>query len=220
MDEPRWESSRELAEPGSRAEPTRLRVFGSPAVPVVAILVLAGVFDGISGNPIHSILLFATAVALTRDEVRRLRGHRGPMEPLEPLEMADPRGSRRLTLAVMVLAATFALFVGGFGRYSWPATVAILIPGTAVLIVAWRGPVRRSPDPGPLPPAGIVVWSSVFVALALWELSSLLLQSSLTTDSYAHPTISVMTDPVLAGHPGRTAALFLWLAVGWFLLGR
>ena len=55
-------------------------------------------------------------------------------------------------------------------------------------------------------------------ALSLWELISLLLQPSLTTDSYAHPTISVLTDPVLASHPGRTIVLILWLAFGWFLL--
>ena len=58
------------------------------------------------------------------------------------------------------------------------------------------------------------------VALGLFELTNLLLQPSLTTDSYAHPTLSVMTDPVLASHPGRSAVLFLWLALGWFLFRR
>jgi len=52
----------------------------------------------------------------------------------------------------------------------------------------------------------------------LWELTQLLLQPTLTTDSYAHPTISVLTDPVLASHVGRSILLFVWLAVGWFLV--
>ena len=34
---------------------------------MVAILFLAGVFDGISGNPIHSVLLFSVALVLGRD---------------------------------------------------------------------------------------------------------------------------------------------------------
>jgi hypothetical protein len=54
--------------------------------------------------------------------------------------------------------------------------------------------------------------------LGLWELTQLLLQPTLTTDSYAHPTISVLTDPLLASHVGRSILLFVWLAAGWFLV--
>ena len=63
-----------------------------------------------------------------------------------------------------------------------------------------------------------MAWAAVFVTLGLWELTQLLLQPTLTTDSYAHPTISVLSDPVLATHPGRSIALFVWLALGWFLV--
>ncbi|MDP9342486.1 MAG: hypothetical protein M3Q23_10430 [Actinomycetota bacterium] len=58
------------------------------------------------------------------------------------------------------------------------------------------------------------------LALALWELTELLLQPSLRTDSPAHPTLSVLTDPVLATYPGRSVALLLWVAFGWFLVKR
>jgi hypothetical protein len=112
----------------------------------------------------------------------------------------------------------YAVFVGGFARYSWPATTAVIIPGAAALVVSWRGPLRQDSGSARLDPLGILAWAAVFVALSLWELTSLLLQPSFTTDSYAHPTISVLTDPVLASHPGRTVALVLWLAFGWFLL--
>jgi hypothetical protein len=53
-----------------------------------------------------------------------------------------------------------------------------------------------------------------------WELSSLLQQPHLTTDSYAHPTISALSDPVLASHPGRTIFLGGWLVLGFLLAGR
>src|SRR5438094_6123020 len=39
--------------------------------PVIVCLLLAGFFDGISGNPPHSVLLFATAAALGWDRSRR-----------------------------------------------------------------------------------------------------------------------------------------------------
>jgi hypothetical protein len=69
-------------------------------------------------------------------------------------------------------------------------------------------------------PWGTVSWVAVFLALALWELAALLLQPSLTTPSAAHPTISTLTDPVLASHLGRSITLSLWLVLGWLLLER
>ena len=54
-------------------------------------------------------------------------------------------------------------------------------------------------DVPPLDPIGAIAWVSAFVGLALWELAALLLQPSLTTDSQVHPTISVLTDPTMAG---------------------
>jgi len=110
--------------------------------------------------------------------------------------------------------------VGGFGRYSWPATVAVVLPGTIVLIVTWRETNYPRRDVPPLDPIGAIAWISAFVGLAIWELAALLLQPSFTTDSAVHPTISVLTDPLLATHPGRSIALLLWLGLGWFILQR
>src|SRR5207249_11957569 len=106
------------------------------------------------------------------------------------------------------------------GRDSWPATVAVVVPGATVLALMFRGPLDQGRESPRLHPVGVVAWLSVFVGLALWELTSLLLQPSLTTDSYAHPTLSVLSDPILATHPGRSLGLFLWLAFGWFLVQR
>jgi hypothetical protein len=190
------------SETGSR----RLTLLRDPVAP---ILVLAAVFDAISGNPIHSILLFGAAAALMRDAV--ISRHR-------PEEQAG------LTLPVppaWIVVTTFlvyAVVIGNFSRYSWPATIAATVPAAAGLVLAWRGPLH---SPGPVRKislAGALAWAGVFVTLGLYELTQLLLQPSLTTDSYAHPTISVMTDPVLASDPGRVIVLFVWLAIGWFLV--
>lgn len=182
---------------------------------VVAILLLAGIFDGISGNPIHSILLFGAAGSLVWDAAR----HRGVDDvdiPAEP----TPRLTRGFAAVAILGVLVYAIVVGGFGRYSWPMTTAVVIPAVLVLVVARPGSVRSGPEPEKVGPLGAVAWTSVFLALALWELTSLLLQPTLTTDSYTHPTISVMTDPILASHLGRSVALVAWAALGWFLVER
>jgi hypothetical protein len=193
------------------------RVLAAARDPVVIILLLAGVFDGLAGNLIHSVLLIAVGLALGR-EVALGRGgssdvrgeHAGtlPITPLWPPVLA------------ILAAVAYAVIIGGFGRYSWPATVAVVLPASIVLILTWREESYPRRDVPPLDPVGSIAWISAFVGLALWELAALLLQPSLTTDSQAHPTISVLTDPLLATHPGRSIALLLWLGLGWFILQR
>jgi hypothetical protein len=185
--------------------------------PVVVFLLLAGFFDGISGNPIHSILLFSAAVALAWDATV---GARTGRPAVMPRPAAGATKGRPLTPLVMLGALIYAAVVGSFGRYSWPATAAVVVPAAALIAVAWRGPVRGGPGAPELDPAGATAWASAFVALSLWELANLFLQPTLTTDSYAHPTLSVLTDPIIASHPGRSIMLFAWLAFGWFLVGR
>jgi hypothetical protein len=198
--------------------------------PVIVCLLLAGFFDGISGNPIHSMLLIATAAALGWDRGRRL-GHGTEMaevsddgsgDRVRAELISDRQGlDHTILLTVAVAGAVmYAVVVGGFARYSWPATVAVLLPGTIVLAMAWRGPLHPRPAPGPIDPVGTVSWAAVVVALSGWELAALFLQPTLTTDSYAHPTISTLTEAGLASHFGRSLALVVWLALGWFLLER
>jgi hypothetical protein len=85
--------------------------------------------------------------------------------------------------------------------------------------VVGEGTTARGPAwPGrPVLVAGDGRVAAVFVALALWELGALLLQPALTVDSPAHPTISVLLDPVLGSAPGRSVGFAVWLALGWFL---
>ena len=179
--------------------------------PVIVILLLAGIFDGISGNPIHSILLFAVAFALARDATAS--------RAVEPAAPGSPAKFFH-TPAAIAGALVYAIVVGGFDRYSWPATTVVVATATVCLAAAWRRPLRGGLERGRVEPTGAIAWASVGVALGIWELLALLLQPTLTTDSYAHPTISVLTDPALATHPGRSIALFLWLGFGWFLVQR
>ena len=182
--------------------------------PVVIILLLAGFFDSISGNPIHGVVLGTVALVLAFDAERNA-------------EMARPDGPGVAVLrtawgrALLIgVAALYAVSAGTFGRYSWQATLAILLPGVTALALAWRGPPPGAPKPVRPQRRAVLPWAAVCVALALWELAALLMQPTLTTDSYAHPTISVLSDPALASHPGRSVIMFVWLCVGGYLVRR
>lgn len=199
--------------------------------PVVWILLAIAFFTSISGKPVDGVLMLIVAVGLAWDAGRRARGRRaahvaeGPADPGRPAESrpASRAGGRRRVLAVATLlagGAAFAGVVGSFTRYSWPATAAIISLGTVVVLIGWHGPLRRRQVRGRLPVAGTLVWAVVLVFGCLWELAALLLQPSITTDSYAHPTISTLTDPVLATSPGRSLLLAAWLALGWYLVDR
>jgi hypothetical protein len=181
---------------------------------IVLILVMAGIFDWLSGNPIHSILLFAAAAAVAWEAARpNRRGQGGPTARSATVGGVSGRIATAAGLA-------FAVIVGGFARYSWPATVAVVSVGAMAIAATWRRPVPEGPEQAKLDTVGSAVWVTPFLALGLLELTNLLLQPSLKADSYAHPTLSVLTDPILASHPGRSVALLMWLAVGWFLVKR
>lgn len=203
-----------------------------PAVRVVVrdrlvwVLGLAALFDGISDNWIHAALLGAVAVAVAADTVRLSRG------AVPPASVAlfstdsfstDSRQQRRRT-AVFVLAGAvaYAVALGAYPPYSWPATGAVVLPAAVALVVGWRGSLLPAPVPSPPPPGrlGTRAWAAVFVVGGLWELTALLMQPSLQTGSAAHPTISVLMDTVLSSHVGRSLTLLVWLCVGWFLLSH
>jgi hypothetical protein len=137
-------------------------------------------------------------------------------------ESADHRRAvMRRWLAPAVLAGVaYSVAVGSLHRYSWPATIAVNIPAAAGVLVAWRVSAGSQGKPERLRPGGVVLWATVWAGAAVWELTALYLQPSLDTDSYAHPTLSVLTDPVLASVPGRAAVLFAWLTFGWYLARR
>ena len=126
--------------------------------PVILILALAGLFDGLSGNPVHWIILLGAAVALGREALLNrdavangtVRAAASPPAsritvPMREL-IADPDDerraeARRLVFVPLALAAAlvYAVVVGGFARYSWPATIAVVLR-------RWRpAPCRVSP---------------------------------------------------------------------------
>jgi hypothetical protein len=180
--------------------------------PVIIILALAGLFDGLAGNPVHAILLIAVALLLASNVDL-------PVLVEERSEAVAGPDDGHPFVAVMI-AVVYAVAVGAFERYSWPATVAVIAPGVVGLLMAFRATHSPGPEPRPIGRHGAIAWASLFVALGIFELVNLLLQPDLATGSYAHPTLSTLLDPVLALHTGRSVLLFVWLTLGWYLVKR
>jgi len=134
-----------------------------------------------------------------------------------------PRTGRprpRILALGVVGAVSYAFITGSFTRYSWPATAGVVGLGSAGVLVGWGGPIRQRSIPGKIARTGVIAWGSLLVFGGLWELAALLGQPNITTSSYAHPTISTLTDPLLAATPGRAVALLIWIAAGWWLIER
>ena len=209
--------------------------FGRAAVsglrqPIVAILLLIALFTTVSGKPLDGFLMLVVAGLLSNDAARsgRQGAARDPgTSPTARLAIAMPADQRRSNLrrllstaAWLGAGALYCAVVGSFSRYSWPATIAVVALGCLMIAVGWQGPLSRRPPLASKPLRRTWLWAIVLVSGGLLELGSLLEQPHLTTDSYAHPTISALTDPLLASYPGRSAVLGGWLLTGWFLVGR
>jgi hypothetical protein len=223
------------APPAVRAEPGIVATaIAGIREPIVLALLLIAFFTWISGKPLDGLLMLVVAASLAWDTGRRWRrGSRtrsGPAGP-DPADLSPgaARGTppapahrrrRGLVLAWLAGGALYVVVVGSFSRYSWPATVAVVALGATLVVAGWRSPRQPGRAPARLPAIGLALWGLVLVAGGLWELTSLFEQPSLAASSYAHPTISTLTDPLLSTWAGRSVVLAGWLGLGWFLVER
>jgi hypothetical protein len=189
--------------------------------PVIGILLLAGVAEILAGDPLVDwLVLLATAAALGWDRIRRGRPSDGEAVGVAKAGQGwlDRLVPVRLTPALVIGGLGYTVAAGGLDPFSWPAMVAVAGPGLVGVMRAWRASPRPSAQAAPIHAGGAAAWAAVFVVLALWELGALVLQPSLTTGSPLHPTISVLLDPALGSHPGRSVGFAMWLALGWLLV--
>lgn len=200
--------------------------------PIVAILLLISLFTVTSGKPIDGLLLASVATALAWDAgisarqapaagtVTTARPDQGEHSPLSAWRLRTGRPRLRHLVLGLAAAVTYSLTVGSFTRYSWPTTASVAGLGAGVVVVGWGGPTRHRDVPGRFSRLGVLTWGSILVTGSLWELGALLGQPSLAVSSYAHPTISTLTSPLLHSSLGRSAALLGWIGLGAFLVER
>ena len=219
-----WDAGRRSRQAGP-AETSPTEASPTEASPVEASPVEA---SSVEAGPAarEDAVLTATAAAPPPASVTAADVASGaPPAPIATGQAGGPQTRARwrrpaLLAAGLAGGVLYAVVVGSFSRYSWPATLPVAALGAAVVAIGWRGPRHNRPAP-PRPPAvGLALWGALAVACCLWELWSLLEQPNLATSSYAHPTISTLTDPVLSTWAGRSIVLAAWLGLGWFLVER
>ncbi len=197
----------------------------SLAHPVVLTFLVAAVLSYLSADGVRAVYLMAVGLALAWDQARR--GSVAAGTARQPAVFSGESAARRqaamrrLRVPAVAGGIAYSLLIGWCQRYSWPATVLAGIPAVAAVIVAWR--VSAGSGTGPAEPlgwAGVTAWAVVWVGASAWEVAALFLQPSLATDSYAHPTLSVLVNGILTSMPGRSIVAFGWLAFGWYLARR
>jgi hypothetical protein len=119
---------------------------------------------------------------------------------------------RRTVLVPAVVA--LSLVGGAFPSFSVAANVYVLLLGGALAWLGLSGRVPKRPRPKRVSRAA-AWWLVPTLAAALLELVDYLLGST-----PAHPTLSGLMDPVLAGYLPRSAAYCAWLCAFWGLVRR
>jgi hypothetical protein len=107
-----------------------------------------------------------------------------------------------------------------------PAAVVVLLPGAALLaLMAWRRPPpgravrlgwrRTPPGRAVCSRRSLVPWAVLVLLFGGWELTA-----ALWGNDSAHPTFSLLLDPVLETYPGRLLGWLAWLGLGRWLVSR
>jgi hypothetical protein len=131
------------------------------------------------------------------------------MEPHLADAVTVPAGRR---LAVVVAVGAYALVAALARPLTIPSTVTVLLPGVLIAVYGVRRPPSR---PVHTTGATVATWIGLGVLFCGWELVAF----SWGNDA-AHPTFSLLADPVLDTYPGRVAGYLLWLGTGIWLVSR
>jgi hypothetical protein len=143
------------------------------------IITLAGLVHLVRGAEVDGFIFLGTATALAVAEVRDPVGHR----------------TLRLPLAVAITAVPLGWVISMLPPATAGIAVAVAVFGPPMLYLALTAPNA--------PATGLRWWPWALVGalVCLWELSQFLQQPDLATDSFGHPTLSVIVGPLFADGP-------------------
>ena len=101
----------------------------------------------------------------------------------------------------------------GWDPRNGQVAVVVLLPGATLLaLAAWR---RAPPRQAVCPPRCVIPWIVLALLFGGCELTA-----ALWGNDSAHPTFSLLLDPVLETYPGRLLGWLAWLGVGRWLVTR
>jgi hypothetical protein len=173
----------------------------------ILIIVIAGLFHFGRGAEVDGLVFVTVGMALVVAELRDRRETPPPKAP--PLD-------KRWILLGALLCLGYGLLVGRWALASAEVILAVAVPGLLILPLAWRvGPPGERGAPRTK-----WLWAGVMVLICLWELISFLSQPDAQTDSYDHPTLSAILNPMFGHEPFRVVVLTAWLAIGFWLARR
>lgn len=92
------------------------------------------------------------------------------------------------------------------------AAAAVALPAVAWVVLVVR---RRPPPRVVLAHRHLRPWAGLVALFAVWEATA-----ALWGNDAAHPTLSLLLDPVLETYPGRVAGWIAWLGLGRWLVTR
>lgn len=123
--------------------------------------------------------------------------------------------ARRGVTAGWLVVVVYCWLAGSVGSFTWQSTTLVLIPGLIIFALGVARPPDRRPRPVSIGPVGVVAWAVPLLSFCVLEIVDDLLGST-----HAHPTFSILMDPVLDIHVWRSMGYFVWIAVGWALVKR
>lgn len=131
--------------------------------------------------------------------------------PRWPLRTGRP--ARDTVIAAVLLG--YAWVLGGLHPFTMNSLVGVLIPGFVIGAIAYGRPPERIPPPEKLDITGTSYWLIAVAALFEWEASAF-------KDNSApwHPALTTLINPLIGPHMLKSAAVVVWLMVGWGLVRR
>ena len=124
-------------------------------------------------------------------------------------------GHRARTILAGIGLASYAWIAGETAPLTTISLVSVLIPGLTLAVIAYWWPPKRIPPPEKLDITGVSYWAICVAALFEWE------ASAFRDGSFPwHPSLTDLINPLLGPHIVKSAAILVWLLVGWALVRR
>jgi hypothetical protein len=132
------------------------------------------------------------------------------VEPRLPL---GARPARNAVIGAGLIG--YAWVLGGTSPFSLKSLLGVLLPGAVVGVIAYGRPPERIPPPESVDVTGFSLWIICLALLVEWEAAAVRDGSP-----HWHPSLTELVNPLITPHAIKSAAIIVWLLVGWALVKR